>query len=144
MTPKQIELVQSSFELVKPIAPAAAELFYARLFQLDPELKPMFRGDMKKQGQMLMSMLGTAVNGLRQFDKLGPVVRALGARHGGYGVEPHHYDTVGEAFLWTLEIGLKEEFTPEVRTAWATTYGLLAQLMQAGAREAAAQTARVD
>jgi hemoglobin-like flavoprotein len=144
MTPRQIDLVQQSFEQVKPIAQAAAELFYARLFQLDPALKPMFRGDIKKQGQMLMSMLGSAVAGLRQLDKLAPVVRTLGARHAGYGVQPEHYDTVGDALLWTLQIGLKDEFTPAVRDAWASAYALLAEVMQEGQREAMAAPILAD
>lgn len=135
MTPRQIDLVQHTFDMVKPIADAAADLFYARLFSMDPSLKPMFKGDMKKQGQMLMSVLGTAVGGLRNLDRLAPVVRHLGARHVAYGVRDEHYATVGAALLWTLETGLKEEFTPEVRDAWTTAYGLLSDVMQQGAME---------
>jgi hemoglobin-like flavoprotein len=135
MTPKQIDLVQDSFALVKPIADAAAELFYARLFLLDPSLKPLFKGDMKAQGKMLMSVLGTAVGGLRNLEVLSPIVRTLGARHVGYGVKPHHYETVGDALLWTLEKGLREQFTPAVRDAWASAYALLAEVMQLGALE---------
>ena len=87
MTPQQIDLVQKSFAQVQPIADAAADLFYGRLFELDPSLRPMFRGDMKQQGRMLMSVLGIAVNGLRNLETLAPVVRKLGARHTGYGVK---------------------------------------------------------
>jgi hemoglobin-like flavoprotein len=138
MTPHQIDLVQRTFAQVKPIAPAAAELFYARLFTLDPSLRPMFRSDMSRQGQMLMSMIGAAVNGLSNLEKLAPVVRQLGARHAGYGVQTEHYDTVGDALLWTLEQGLGDAFTPEVSDAWAAAYGLLAEVMQLGAMEAQA------
>jgi hemoglobin-like flavoprotein len=136
MNPEQIELVQQSFAQVKPIAATAAELFYNRLFTLDPTLRPMFKGDMRVQGQMLMSMLGAAVNGLKNLDALVPVVRELGARHAGYGVRTEHYATVGTALLWTLEQGLGDGFTPSVREAWTTAYGLLAGVMQAGALEA--------
>ena len=118
MTPHQIDLVQQTFAEIKPIAPAAAELFYSRLFMLDPSLRKMFKGDMAKQGQMLMSVLGTSVHGLRNLEALAPVVRHLGARHVGYGVKDEHYATVGSALLWTLQIGLKEKFTNEVRDAW--------------------------
>jgi hemoglobin-like flavoprotein len=137
MTPRQIDLVQDSFAEIKPIAPAAAELFYSRLFMLDPGLKPMFKGDMAKQGQMLMSVLGSAVAGLRNLEALAPVVRKLGERHVGYGVKDEHYATVGAALLWTLQIGLKDKFTPEVREAWSTAYALLSDVMQLGARQAA-------
>jgi hemoglobin-like flavoprotein len=135
MTPRQIDLVQDSFAQVKPIAQAAADLFYARLFLLDPSLRGMFKGDLRKQGQMLMGMMGAAVSGLRNLETLSPVVRELGARHAGYGVQARHYDTVGSALLWTLDTGLKEQFTPEVREAWASAYQLLADVMQLGAME---------
>jgi len=140
MTPHQIDLVQKSFADVKPIARAAAELFYQRLFTLDPALRTMFKGDMAKQGQMLMSMIGAAVAGLRNLETLAPVVRKLGARHVGYGVRTEHYATVGTALIWTLEKGLGEKFTPEVREAWTQAYTLLAEVMQLGALEEAATT----
>jgi len=135
MSPQQIELVQQSFALVKPIAAQAAELFYGRLFTLDPALRPLFKGDITRQGQMLMSMIGAAVAGLRDLETLAPVVRQLGARHVGYGVRTEHYATVGEALIWTLDQGLGEKFTPEVREAWAATYALLSGVMQQGAME---------
>lgn len=136
MTPRQIELVQASFADVKPIAATAADLFYDRLFKLDPNLRSLFRSDMQQQGQMLMSMIGAAVNGLGNLEALAPVVRKLGARHVGYGVRDEHYAVVGAALIWTLEQGLGAKFTPEVREAWTQAYGLLADVMQLGALEA--------
>lgn len=136
MNSEQINLVQASFAEVRPIAPVAAELFYARLFTLDPSLRPMFKGDLVHQGRMLMAMLNSAVNGLTQLDTMMPVVRQLGARHAKYGVRDEHYATVGSALLWTLEQGLGEKFTPAVREAWAAAYDMLAGVMQIGAIEA--------
>jgi len=138
MNSQEINLVQSTFAEVRPIAAVAAELFYSRLFALDPSLRPMFKGDMAHQGRMLMSMLSAAVNGLSNIDALVPAVRQLGARHVKYGVQDEHYATVGSALLWTLEQGLDEKFTPAVREAWTTAYELLADVMQFGAREALA------
>ena len=138
MNSKQIALVQSSFARVAPIAETAADLFYQRLFDLDPSLRPLFRGDMKDQGKKLMAMLGTVVGGLRQLDRLVPGVRALGARHADYGVRDEHYDTVGAALLWTLEKGLGKAFTPETKEAWTTVYGILATTMKQAAQEALA------
>ncbi len=135
MTPQQIDLVQQTFADVKPIAATAAELFYNRLFTLDPALRPMFKGNMGQQGQMLMSMIGSAVGGLRNLEKLAPVVRQLGARHVRYGVRTEHYATVGSALLWTLEQGLGPKFSPEVREAWTAAYSLLSDVMQLGALE---------
>lgn len=136
MNTDQIQVVQSTFNVVRSIAGSAAELFYTRLFELDPSLRSMFKGDITRQGQMLMSMLGTAVNGLTKLETLVPVVHQLGIRHAGYGVRAAHYDTVGQALLWTLEQSLGEAFTPAVRSAWTAAYVLLAQTMQAGAHEA--------
>jgi hemoglobin-like flavoprotein len=135
MTPKQIEIVQSTFAKVAPIAEVAAGLFYARLFELDPALKPMFTGDMKRQGMMLMSMLATAVRGLTNPDALMPVVRGLGRRHVAYGVKDSHYETVGQALIDTLEKGLGSDFTPEAREAWTSAYALLSSVMKAGAAD---------
>jgi len=136
MTPRQIEIVQSTFTKVARIAEIAADLFYARLFELDPELKPMFKGDMKRQGMMLMSMLSTAVRGLSHPDALVPVVKGLGRRHVGYGVKDEHYTVVGQALIDTLARGLGPDFTDEARDAWLAAYSLLSTVMKAGAAEA--------
>lgn len=129
MTPAQITLVQQSFAKVVPIQDAAATLFYSRLFQLDPALQNLFLHDMKAQGDKLMSVLAVAVNGLNDLERLIPVVRDLGARHVRYGVRPEHYWTVGEALLWTLETGLGDDFTTDVKQAWAEVYRLLSSTM---------------
>lgn len=138
MNQKQIELVQSSFAEVLPIAEPAAALFYGRLFELDPSLRPMFLGDLKEQGRKLMDMIAVVVVNLRHLERVVPGVRALGTRHAAYGVQDEHYDTVGAALLWTLGQGLGEAFTDDVRDAWATAYTLLATTMKDAAAEAAA------
>jgi hemoglobin-like flavoprotein len=143
MNVREKELVQSSFARVAPIADAAADLFYSRLFELDPLLRPMFKADMTEQKKKLMQMLAAAVRGLDDPGALVPVVQALGARHGGYGVMDKHYDTVAEALLWTLEKGLGEAFTPETRQAWITVYGVLASTMKDAAKAAAAASPAV-
>jgi len=129
MTPEQIKLVQTSFAQVAPIADTAADLFYGRLFEIAPDVRKMFPQDLSGQKKKLMAMLGTAVAGLSRLDTLLPAVRALGQRHVGYGVSTEQYVPVGAALLWTLEKGLGEAFTPDVREAWATTYRVLASAM---------------
>lgn len=133
MEQKTVTLVQESFEKVKPIAPTAAEIFYSKLFELDPALKPLFptdtEGAMKEQGNKLMTMLGAAVAGLSNLEALIPVLKNLGQRHVEYKVEPSHYDTVGAALLGTLEAGLGDDFTPEVKDAWASVYGTMSSVM---------------
>lgn len=133
MDPQQIELVQTSFAKVVPIADQAAVIFYDELFHRDPSLRPMFKDDMTEQRQKLMAMLGTAVNGLRDWDRVQPVVAKLGARHVSYGVKPEHYALVGAALLAALSQGLGDDFTPEVEGAWVEVYGALSgEMIKAG------------
>jgi hypothetical protein len=133
MDATQIALVRDSFAKVAPIADTAASLFYGRLFELDPALKSLFKGDMTAQGKLLMQMIATAVGALDRLDTIVPAVESLGKRHAGYGVAASHYDTVGAALLWTLGQGLGPAFTPEVEAAWTETYGLLAGVMKKAA-----------
>lgn len=126
----QVKLVQDSFAKVAPIAPTAAQIFYTKLFEMDPSLKAMFKGDMEEQGKKLMTMIGTAVNGLTNLEAIVPAVQDLGKRHVGYNVTPEHYDTVGGALLYTLGKGLGDDFTDETKEAWTVVYGLLATTMK--------------
>lgn len=139
MTPQERELVQRSFAAVAPIADQAAEMFYNRLFEIAPEARELFKGNMKSQGNKLMKMLATAVAGLDDMDALVPAVEELGRRHVKYGAQPEHYKPVGEALIWTLEKGLGDKFTPAVRNAWVTTYGVLSNAMIAAAYPQAAE-----
>jgi hemoglobin-like flavoprotein len=140
MTNDQVTLVQSTWAQVRPISDQAAALFYGKLFELDPLLKPLFSSDMAEQGKKLMHMITLSVHSLSKPEALLPAVQNLGRRHVGYGVKDEHYDTVGAALLWTLEKGLGEGFSPEVKEAWTATYVLLATTMkEAAAQPAAAQ-----
>lgn len=143
MTPQEISLVRSSFAKVVPIADQAAALFYARLFELDPSLRGLFRGDIAAQGKKLMQTIAYCVGSLDRLTTIVPIVRDLGLRHAVYQVRDEHYETVGAALLWTLEKGLGADFTAETKAAWGKVYWLLAETMKAGARDGAAQQARV-
>ncbi len=133
MPPEKIALVRSSWQLVLPIKDTAAQLFYGQLFELDPSLRGMFRGDMVEQGRKLMAMINTVVNSL---DNLGPIlerIEDLGRGHVAYGVTEAHYDTVGSALIWTLGKGLGEQFIPAVKDAWVEAYGTLSSAMKQAA-----------
>ena len=129
MTPEQIKAIQESFAKVVPISEQAAALFYGRLFEIAPSVKPLFRGDMTEQGRKLMATLAVVVNGLTNLETILPAASALAKRHVGYGVKPIHYPIVGEALLWTLERGLGADWTPELAEAWADAYGVLSDYM---------------
>ena len=138
MTPEQLILVQESWGKVIPISDTAAQLFYGKLFELDPSLKELFKGDMAEQGKKLMTMINVAVNGLKRLESIVPAVQDLGRRHVDYGVKDEDYDTVGAALIWTLSQGLGDDFTDEVKSAWVTVYGILATTMKNAAAEVAA------
>lgn len=134
-TETQKTLVKDSWEKVVPIADTAAQLFYGKLFELDPSLEPMFKGDMKEQGAKLMKTLGIAVKSLDKLDTLVPVLQDLGKRHKDYGVVPGHYQTVAVALLDTLGKGLGDGFTPDTKDAWVAVYGVVSSTMIAAAEE---------
>ncbi len=137
MTPEQISAIQQSFAKVVPIKETAADLFYARLFELDPSLRSMFPEDMTEQKKKLMSTIAFVVTSLDRLDQIVPAVQSLGRSHVGYGVKDAHYDTVGAALLWTLEQGLGDAWTDDLKAAWAAAYGVLAGAMMDAAAEAA-------
>lgn len=138
MTPEKIALVRSSWQQVLPIRDTAAQLFYGQLFELDPSLRSLFKGDMAEQGRKLMAMINTVIVGLDNLAPLLGAVEDLGRRHVAYGVTEAHYDTVGSALIWTLGKGLGEQFTPAVQAAWAEAYDTLASAMKRAAATAAA------
>lgn len=141
MTPEQVTMVQESFKKVLPIADTAADIFYDRLFEVAPEVRPMFAADMSKQKSALMGTLAVAVQSLHEVEKIIPVVQQLGVRHVSYGVKDEHYDTVGGALLYTLEKGLGDAWNDELKAAWTETYVTVAGVMKeaaAGATESVA------
>jgi hemoglobin-like flavoprotein len=139
VTPRQQTLIRESWAQVAPIADAAATIFYDRLFELDASLRRLFsRTDMAGQRRNLMQTLAVVVASIDRLESIVPAVEALGRRHAGYGVEAAHFETVGQALLDTLAVGLGEGFTAEARDAWATAYGILAGVMQSAAAEIAA------
>src|SRR5438477_3093307 len=129
MTPIQVALVQDSFAKVAPISEQAAALFYDRLFEVAPLVKPMFPDDMTEQRRKLMMMLAAVVNGLGNLESILPAASALAKRHAGYGATAEHYPVVGAALLWTLEQGLGEGWTPELAEAWGVAYDTLSVYM---------------
>jgi hemoglobin-like flavoprotein len=135
MTPEQIGLVRTSFAEVAKIREPAAALFYGRLFEVAPSVRPMFKGDLAAQGAKLMAAIGMVVAGLDRLDRIVPQIEALARRHVAYGAQEAHYAVVGDTLIWTLEQGLGDGFTVPVREAWAKAYGVLAGAMIAAARQ---------
>jgi len=135
MNIEQLKLVQDSLLLVQPIARQVAKSFYLHLFEIAPQTKKMFTGDMERQESMLMTSLSLAMNGLSDMEYILPSVRALGERHFTYGVKPEHYQPAIESFLWSLEYHLGEQFTPALRDAWSQAFQALAEAMLSAYQE---------
>jgi hemoglobin-like flavoprotein len=136
MQPEQITLIETSFAKVVPIADAAAGLLYGRLFELDPSLRPLFKGDMEEQGRKLMRMIGIVVTNLTRLETIIVALRRMGEKHATYGVREQHYGTVAQALLWTLAQGLGEHWNPALEEAWTAAYTTLSGVMIEAARAA--------
>jgi hemoglobin-like flavoprotein len=136
LTKEEIEMVRADWRGVLPLGMQAATLFYDRLFELDPALRPLFKSDLSEQKNKLLQILGAAVQGLDDLPAMVPTVRALGRRHAGYGVKREDYSTVGSALLWTLKSGIGAGFDARHEAAWTKVYGLLSETMRAAAMEA--------
>ncbi len=134
---RQIDLVQDSFAAVAPITDSTAAEFYRRLFELAPDTKPLFRGDMTQQGRKLFLTLATVVDALDRLDTIVPVARELAIRHVTYGAKERHYAAVGSALIETLRAGLGPAFDRDTEAAWLTAYTILSDTMLAAVREKA-------
>jgi hemoglobin-like flavoprotein len=132
MTPDQARLITTSWSSVAPIADSAIEQFYNRLFEIDPSARTLFRAtNMPEQRMKLIQALSLALQSIDNLATLTPTLEELGRRHQRYGVTVAHYDSVGQALLWTLERGLGTAWTPAMAAAWTELYGQLSSIMKA-------------
>jgi hemoglobin-like flavoprotein len=133
VTPERRQLVKESWAMIAPEGARTAQLFYARLFEIDPSARSLFAStEMDLQGQKVMTMLAAIVNALDDPEWLVRHLSALGHRHGGYGVTDGQYDTVRDALFWGMAEVLGERFDADTRDAWSEAYALTAALMQRG------------
>lgn len=139
MTPQQKHAIGESWRRVSTIGDAAATLFYERLFETNPALRPLFdTTDMASQRAKLLQALALVVASLDRLESLAPTLQTLGRRHAGYGVRKEHYHQVGAALLWTLEQGLGDDWTEAAADAWTQAYALVSGIMLSAAEEASA------
>ena len=128
-TDSEIELVRTTWEKASADPEAAARLFYGKLFETAPAVKPLFTSDMTEQGRKLMQMIGVAVNNMDRLEEIVPALIEMGKRHDEYGAQPEHYPVVGEVLIDTLSTALGDEFSEEAEQAWSKTYSALASTM---------------
>jgi len=133
MTPRERRLVRDSFPIIRDEAGPLSLLFYGRLFEMDPALRPMFHGDIARQGIKLMEMLAAVVNSLDQLETLTPVLHAMGQRHTAYGVVPAHYAMVEKALTWAIGQALDLDSNAEELSAWRKVINEIGTVMKDGA-----------
>lgn len=136
MSPEQVHLIRKSFAELSRHEHIAALVFYRRLFEIDPNLQRLFKGDIEEQSRKLVEMLGVLIAMLERPLGLELELKAMGLRHAGYGVKDEHYAMVGRALLDMLAETLDRGFTPDVREAWTALYGAVETVMKLGAAEA--------
>lgn len=129
MTPEIIDLVQQNFNKIKSMKAEVGAIFYKNLFEIAPELRPLFKADIGDQGTKLMEVLALALGMLRQPQRLNEALVQLGQRHAKYGVHKGHFAPVGQALILTLEQSLGEDFTPQAKEAWVAVYRSLEQVV---------------
>lgn len=125
LTPARVAELRRTWQRVVPMADEVAQLFYERLFEIDPSLRALFQTDPVVRRRKLMDALEFIVAHVDRPDDLVPMLAALGQRHVGYGVRAEHYAVAGEALLWTLDEGVGALRTPEAREAWVAAYELI-------------------
>ena len=134
MTPEQARLITTSWSSVASIADSAIEQFYNRLFEIDPSARALFRAtDMPEQRRKVIEALSLALQSLDDLEALASTLEDLGRWHQRYGVAAAHYDSVGQALLWTLEQGLGAAWTPATAAAWTELFGQLSSVMKRAA-----------
>lgn len=141
MKEEQIKVLRKSWSQVTPLGDAAAELFYDRLFKIDPGAQSLFGGtNFSQQYRNLLQAINYVVQNVDKVDVLMPVLSGLGQRHATYGVRDEHYDSVGEALIWTLEQGLGDQWSAEVRDVWCDAYNTVSTVMKHAANDAMQQS----
>ncbi len=129
MTNKEITMIENSWDYIILNVEEAGELFYSRLFEIDPGLRALFKSDVRAQSGKLTSMITFLVQKLNSLDEIKKDIVALALRHNNYHVKAEHYQTVGEALLWTLEQGLGPQWNEDLKSAWTKLYVALSNMM---------------
>ena len=131
-----IQILETSFDLIAPRGDELMDEFYSRLFDAAPAVRPLFPADMRKQKAMLLSALVLVRKSLRNLDGLLPTLHALGARHVAYGALPEHYPVVGSVLIESMAAIAGDAWTAEIESAWGAAFNVIAGAMIEGAESA--------
>jgi nitric oxide dioxygenase len=139
LSPRQKRLVRESFESMREYSDSVVLLFYGRLFELAPEVRALFKIEIRQQAFKLTAMLTSMVDGLDRFEELRPMLSELGRRHAGYNVQPAHYQVLVTALMWAFGQALGMEFSRETRAAWELLLEEVSSVMLEGGATPAEQ-----
>ena len=128
----EARLVADSFARLLPRSDALVSGVYTKLFTIDPGVRALFPEDLGAQKMKLAHALKLAIEGLRDADRIADILRELGRRHGGYGVTPAHFETLGQALHATVRELDAESWNEELAHAWRQAYAFIATAMRQG------------
>jgi hemoglobin-like flavoprotein len=133
MTRDQRQLVRESLDRLRKETGPVSLLLYGKLFELDASTRRLFHNDLAAQGHKLMDTLDAVAESLDRFESVRPRLIELGRLHASYGVQPHQYETLINALLWTFSQALGADFDARTREAWRLALDAVAAVMQEGA-----------
>jgi len=129
LTAEQKRLIRVSFLRIEPALDLVAQLFFLKLFRLDPSLRKKFSGPIEVQARKFAAGAKLAMISIGHEDGLAPTLRLLGARHRQLGIRARHYRTMSRSLVWTLERSLDKDFDRDTKDAWNTLLASFTHIM---------------
>jgi nitric oxide dioxygenase len=135
LSPAQQRLVRDSFQSIREYELSVVLLFYGRLFEIAPEVRTLFKINIRDQARKLMDTLALVVDAVDRFEALRPRLEELGRRHIGYGAQPQHYEVLCSALVWAIAQALGAECDRETKEAWKELLSAISSVMLEGAAQ---------
>ena len=135
MNSKQIALVRKTCSDVAPVADSTAEVFYQKLFQLNPALRPVFAGHLHERGRHLLETVEAAARVTDKPDLLASVMADLDNHQIASAAGDRRYEAIGAALILAFRQGLGPAFTPDARQAWIALFDYIDGTMKAKTRQ---------
>ena len=129
MDSRRIAMVKESFEKVKPYSSKVTRVLYDRLFELNPDLRKLFKKDMRSQRRKFIAALTQIIDNLHDADKTAATIKGLAKAHISYEVKKEDYSLFGDALIFALSAALGNDFNETLKSAWRDVYNTLAQIM---------------
>jgi hemoglobin-like flavoprotein len=150
MTNEQVEIVKRTLARVIPPRPegtsemilqryakllheankSLADVMYDRLFEIDPNARELFTGDMEETKQKMMNMLQLLTRSMNRLHDTLNTMQELGCTHMKKGVKIEHYQPFLMALMYAVRQKLGDEnFNEVVAEAWVAVLSRIAGIM---------------